>query len=424
MSIPARAGLQDIRVDSLPQDDTVRGAYSDVLAVEDMVRQWSDKWPYSTPKSEVASRIKAKLEILQKAAGAHPDNEDLLLLTGLVAHYAYNVDADLENTYDIAVTSWGKAKELAPQDHRPEWFLGIHICQADSPKEGMAKLLAVEGQHSPKELSFGFWDDYIECGVIANVPVHVIRAGEYVARSEAPPSKRRDALVEIARKRLTDADPNAAYPVEDVWSRDENGSDNIFKNRMFGLSFKMPSTWKISLSKIAGGVSMARIQVGPYETPTGNIIPNILVVSRRANPGESLADFLKSAAGNVFGASTNTPVEASDCPAAECLAVVSVKPALYGKAGDGHATMTVFGRTEPDFPGLILEEPASFPSSDPKPSPTEPSEKGKVTYYHASVRFHRLHGAIYYMILLDTASSVFDRAKADYAAFLKNVVVE
>src|SRR5271157_822574 len=139
---PAFASLEDIQKAKLPQTSAVQQAYNDVLAIEPMVVGWSNHWDYPTPKNEVESRLQADLSALQTAALAAPDNEDLLLLTGLAAHYAYNVD--VESAYDVAVDADEKAAMLAPDDYRPGWFLGIHQCAATETAKGMNNLLAVE----------------------------------------------------------------------------------------------------------------------------------------------------------------------------------------------------------------------------------------------------------------------------------------
>jgi len=85
ITTPSQASLKDIRTERLPQEKAIQQVCADVAAVEEFVRDWSDKWRYETPKEQVASLLKASLDELQKALAAAPNNEELLLLTGLVA---------------------------------------------------------------------------------------------------------------------------------------------------------------------------------------------------------------------------------------------------------------------------------------------------------------------------------------------------
>src|SRR5258708_22029490 len=103
--LSASAGAQFRQIDpaKLPQDQRVRAAYSGVQAVESMAHRWSPKWTYNTPKDQVVAQLTSGLNDLRSAETAAPGNEELLLLTGLVAHLAYNLD--VEETWDVAVQS-------------------------------------------------------------------------------------------------------------------------------------------------------------------------------------------------------------------------------------------------------------------------------------------------------------------------------
>src|SRR5271166_5184201 len=82
------------------------------------------------------------------------DNAELFLLAGLVAHLAYNVD--VEDGFQTAVDSLDRAHKLAPDDYRPQWFIGIHRCQANQIKDGMEQLLAIEDHIPWKQLPVEF----------------------------------------------------------------------------------------------------------------------------------------------------------------------------------------------------------------------------------------------------------------------------
>jgi hypothetical protein len=123
-ALPAEAAVKDIHAEKLPQDPAIHAAYADVASLEAMARVWSSEWRYPTPKPEVAARLTASLAQFQKSLVSAPDNEELLLLTGLVAHYAYNVD--VESAFQVAIECLASAQKLAPRDDRPQWFLGIH----------------------------------------------------------------------------------------------------------------------------------------------------------------------------------------------------------------------------------------------------------------------------------------------------------
>lgn len=405
----AIAGLKDIHPEKLPQDEAVHKAYTDALTVEGMVHSWSEKWSYGTPKKDVVSRLKASLDALQKANSANPGNEELLLLMGLVASYAYNVD--IEGSHELAVDSLEEARKLAPGDYRPQWFLGSHQCQTvDLTKEGMDNLLSVERLLSWEQLPPDFWDDYIPCATVTNMPAHGLRAGDHLKMLHAPPSDYRDTLMEAARGRLKMPDPTATYSKENAWSVKTVDSRSVFTSFVCGFSFSSPGEWRVARLAVQEGQCVVQLETGPYKNGASDVVPNILVIVRQAKTGESLDDFKK-----VF-MRTGPFKQASvhNCPSQECQTSEAVKPGLYGSNGDGHAILTVFERRAPAFPGLALEEPTALPSP----------EEGKTTHLHPNERLNRFEGTLYYLVLLDTASSVLGKAEDDFEDFLKRFQAE
>jgi hypothetical protein len=392
MTTPAIASLKDIRADKLPQGESVQKAYAEAAAVEEFADAWSAEWHYRTPKDVVAARLKDSLDKLQKAAASTPDN------------------LDVGGAFDLAVRSLQQAHKLAPDDYRAGWFLGNHECQGGKIKEGMGAFLAVEGRSSWDHLSPAFWDDYIFCTSVANMPAHALRAGDHLSKLQAPPSQGRDSLMEIARKRFQTPDLSATYSGQEAWETDKEDSRLVFKSSMCGFSFSPLDSWKLRRLEVQNGLCVVQIAAGPHRGKAGDVVPNVLVIARQAKPEETLADFMK-----VF---MNFPspqtVAVSHCPSEQCLAYEAVVPGHYGKAGDGHVEITVFKRDAPEFPGLLFEEPAG---------PPVPKD-GKVTYFHPHERFHRLDGTLYYLVMLDTADSVLADAKQDYDRLLKYMQAE
>jgi len=414
ISIPALAGLKDIKVEKLPQDKSVITAYNDMLAIEPYVERWGPEWHHEIAKEKVVAVARRSLEELQKACESFPENEELLLLTGEVAHYAHNVD--VEGTGALADSALRRAIALEPSDVRPEWFLGNHLVQTGRSREGAENLLAIESQHSWKELPATFWDDYIEACIITNMPAHALRAGNYLARMHAEPSRLRDTYLDIARKRFTVPDAAGSQEVRSVWYAHETGSECgvEFVASAFGVSLCAKAEWRVQPSGGKNGQTTFVFELGPYKCPAGDVTPEILLIVRQAKPGESLEDFLRASAPNKPGSQLTTRASALLCPAQLCLSAEIVRPGGYQEAGDAHAFVTVFQREAPDFPSLLFEHPSQLPQG----------EEGKISYFHPNEFLHRFEGRLYYMVLLDTASSVREPAQKDYEFFLQHMRAE
>jgi tetratricopeptide (TPR) repeat protein len=407
--IDAGAGVRNIRRANLPSDPAVQSAYDDVAKVESMVQSWSSSWQYATPKEDVIARLGLSLKALQEAAERSPDNGELQLFLGLVAHYSYNLD--VQKSYSVAVQSLEKATKMAPQDYRPRWFLGYHQCQSLAIKEGMTRLLAVEQESAWERLPPEFWDDYLNCAHIAYMPAHALRAADHANHLDPQGAQGRQFLVDASHKRIRVPDATSSYEVKEVWESNKAGAWVSFTSPMFGMEFSTPGNWHVSFSGATNGAGNAVVEAGPYPGKTGQVFPNLLVIARPPKPGEGLADFLKAAQTHgSWSKSANPPA----CPAKECLAVEGALPGAYKKEGDGFATVVVFKREEPSYPGLTFEEPVNLPKT----------EGDGTHYFVANERIGRLPGTLYYLVMLDTAESVKASAQHAYSDFLKSLRVE
>ncbi|MGH9571216.1 MAG: hypothetical protein ACRD4F_16335, partial [Candidatus Angelobacter sp.] len=224
---PARADLKAIRQDKLPQDPAVQKALADVSDIEPMVDHWSAQWRYETPKKKVAARLKSSLATIEKSLRASPDNEELLLLAGLVAHYSYNLNA--QGSYELAADSFTKAEKLAPEDFRPMWFLAQQQCQSYTQAlDGMKKFLDLENSKDAPELPAAFWGDYLQCATVTNMPAHGLRAGARANQLDAQPSPLRTGLLQSLRERFHRPDPATTYTAKQAWFAENSGATTVF----------------------------------------------------------------------------------------------------------------------------------------------------------------------------------------------------
>ena len=408
VTLPVVASLKDIHVDKLPQDESVQKALAEATDVEKYASAWSNTWGYATPKDKVASALKDSLDRVQKAAVAAPNNPELLLLTGLVAHYAYNLD--VPGAEELAVSSLQDAHKLAPDDYRPQWFLGSQQCQGNSVKDGMGEFLAVENRSVWNHLPPDFWDDYMFCASVANMPAHALRAGDHLQKLDAPRSKTRDFLLETAKKRFKPADLEVNYPTKEVWEADEGSDRPAFQSTMCGFSFSPLADWRLRRLEVQKGLCVAQMTTGPHAGKAGDVTPSITMIAMPAPVGETLADFMK----RFMTYPSPEALHDSHCPTEACLAYEASVPGTYGTKGNGHPIMTAFRRDAPECPGLIFEQP--FLPEVPK--------DGNVAAYHPREHLHRMEGTLYYLVMLDTADSVLDDARKDYEIFLKSMQVE
>ena len=205
----ARAQVREIDKSKLPQNSAVQQAYSDLLVKDQYARTFETTWSYPVPKTEVTTRFSRALRTLENAQQRDPDNKELELLTGLVAHLAYNLGD--EDANDLALTL---LKSQAKDDFRAAWFLGMHQCQSNDPVAGMEQFLHVET--TTASVPPAFWQDYAVCAGLASMPVHAIRA--YDKARNIPGAQPVDAQVEeLARNKIKPSDVTSSYSPKQAW---------------------------------------------------------------------------------------------------------------------------------------------------------------------------------------------------------------
>ena len=373
-----------------------------------MARSWSPNWPYSVPKTEVASLLSLSLSELRSAQANAPQNEELLLLTGIVAHLAYNVDVD--ETYDIAVKSFEQASKLAPGDYRAEWFLASHRCQSNEIETGMEQLLSLERQLPWQQLPAAFWDDYINCSTIALMPAHTLRAIDH-AVNLGENSSAYSSTIDIARSRYKSTDVGTTYPARDAWQAIQEGKEVQFASQLCGIGFSAHGDWHMDIRDVANGVCLSLIETGPYPSKSGQATPTILVLSRSPKPQEGLDEFVQSFLKKFLSA---RPITAPSCPIDKCVAFEVVTDSMYESEGGGHFLIVGFAEQPPDFPGLIFEKPEAPPKA----------KSAETVAYSAIEKLHRLPGLRYTVVELDSNVSIFEKAAQDFQCVLKSIQLD
>lgn len=410
IAIPAQARLRDIRTALLPNQPKVQKAYDAALKVEPMAEQWTAPWRYPVPRAKVAATLSTCLVELKDAEITYPHNEELFLLTGIVASYAYNLD--VKGAYDAATTSLKDALKLAPNDPRPEWLLGSFYCgSGNKTLEGMDSLLKIESRFDWQKLPADFWGSYMMCATLTNMPAHVLRAASRLSQL-GPLSATAKWEVEMANKRVVETSVAKTYTPTESWSVNKTSAGIQLFSDACGFGFPDGDQRNWGVYGIHNGVCMVRAKVGPFQGKDGTVVPEILVLARPPKPGETLRDF-----GQIYARRTGAhPVSPVACPVSACLAFGTGKQAkMYARNGGGTAMLTVFESKAPRFPGLIFEQPRTPPVAKPG---------SKVQYFRAEPERQRLAGTLYYLVLLDTADSVLNQASNNYRQLLKTLEID
>ena len=405
------ADLAAIHANALPQESAVLAAFDDAKQLEPYSHVWTAdaQWQFPVAKSEVADRLGKDLGFLTLAAKHHPDNAELLLLTGLVARYAYNLDVD--GSHDVAINALGNAEKILPGDYRASWFRATLECQTRELAAGAKEFLAIEVSHVWDSLPVAFWHDYVNCATLDNLPQHALRAVDYLEKLNAGEAAGFATAVDINRERLVAYDPAKKYEPNEAWYAENAGQNPDFTSTLCGVRLRTHGDWEADQVDFSNGSCAANFCTGPYKAITTSLRPCVLLLVQQPKEGKSLEDYSK----RFQKDGTFEPDPALHCPVDHCIALKGVQPGMYKKNGDGHGRLVIFERDEPEFPGLIFESPLDLPKADGSTG---------VRYYRPNQTQERMPGKLYYLVLLDTAASIEVPALKDFDFFLQNLTVE
>jgi hypothetical protein len=405
-----RADIAAIHANALPQETAVLAALDDAKQLEPYSESWTSDWQYPVKKDEVAARLGKDLGFLELATKNHPENAELLLLTGLVARYAYNVDVD--GSFDEAMSALNQAEKLMAGDYRASWFRGTLECQTRELAAGAREFLGIEAGHAWNSLPAAFWEDYLNCATVSDLPEHALRAVDYLEKLHAGTAEDFGTAININRSRLVAYDPKKSYETKEVWQADpKTGGDVVLTSSLCGLRLHARSEWSVVQLGMNNGVCVAYFNAGPYQATTRDLSPGIMVLVQRPKEGESLQDYSRK----FLMKGATQPFTPSRCPSDACIAIEEANPGMYKADGDGKGRTVVFERDEPPYPGLIFESPADLP---------KPDGTAGVTYYRPDKFQERIPGKLYYLVLLDAAASIEGPAVKDFEYFLQNLTVE
>lgn len=405
LSLHSWAAVRDIPKYRLPSDPGFRDSYETLDRIEPMVDHWDAKWRYATPRGEVVSQLSAALKTIQAAHDRSPDDLELTLLLGVAAHYGYNLD--LPQSYELAMMMFEKAKTLAPGDIRGTWFEAAHVCQSARPASGMKAFLGIEQSHPWKSLPVDFWDDYMACGTVTMMPAHVLRAADYLSKLNAPSNDMRSFLTTINEKRFT-ASTQTPVPQEQAWMVRQMAQKVRIGSYLCGFSMDVPGDWGLAFAPATEQTCTAQMQL-PKEKKAA-MQSQVLVLARPAKPDETVKDFLHASV--QHGESQD--LAELPCPVTNCVQVKLSDKKKAGKDGDEVGWLLAFEREEPEYRGLLLEDPM-----DP------PAGKGETVHYlRRTDRSERAKGRILFLFVLDTSSVSASAAKLRMDDLMRSLQLE
>lgn len=383
----------------------------DIAKLEPMVEKRTPTWNYNVPKEVIEKKLIAYYQELDNYTSKYPDNLELALFKGLVAHYAYNLD--LKEYNQLAINSFQQAAAIDPTDYRANWYWGVHLVESNDIKEGMRKLLSVNNNEpNPKKLPFTYWEDFAYCSLIASMPSHVLLGIEQAKQTKTKKSKEiLDTLTQYATAQLKEPPRDTPLEPEQIWTGFQDTDILKYRNRMFGFSLQIPESWLTRTTGYQNNSAAIFIKPPTKNGLTGSVSSTILCLAHQAQPGESITDFTsKILDPRYYFEEVQSNLDWDGVKAFQGKA-----DELYPNEGGAYNYLIAFSRNKPKQTGILLEFPVVIDKSD--------TETG-VSYYQSQAEYTRLPGEIYYLMVLDTTESVFQESKEEFDLILRNLIVE
>lgn len=404
----AHASLSAINLSRLPPGRDVAELSADLKVLETVAENWSSEWRHELPKEDAVSLAERTLRKIDDLLSANDVSAgELLLLKGLAAHYAYNLD--VKKYFDVAVDSLRKARQALPSDCRPLWFLGNHFAKSADAEKGMP-LLKQSVNECGDNLPLSFWEDYAYAAVLAAMPA----TGQYAldqvkARNSGVLTEKVKAVEDGLKKRLVSPGSGKDYEPDDIWHFEKRAGQARLVNGMYGFMIDLPGDWQVSPFGVRNGRSGIGITLpkkGKWPPPL-QVVVFVSPASRETVPEKVLRTFLaKMGPRRSFNSITGPGFSASD-------------KFLWLESRRKKGSRIVAGMLrppQPAYPGLLLESPHNIP--DPKDDPQLPR------YYTPVKQLTRLHGDLDYLVMVEGAPAAFDKGRADLELLLRNLVIE
>ena len=399
----AFGNINYIDLKKIENGEKYRSYFSYVKDNQPFYDHWSPEWKYDQKKEDLIAKLKEAYEVFESIPGK---NAELLLLTGDIAHYLYNLDES--SRYQPAIDHYLAAMSMNPDDYRAYWFLANHYALSDHAVKGAEMFLKAENT-LPTVKPADFWEEYGRSMAFANMPSHAIYSMDKARSILGREGNTGNLMGQGILKQLGEPNRNLNYKREEIWYASK-GEKVAFISRILGIKLLIDSTWHVSPFNYSNHNCGFSIEPPLLKDKRGKETGfTIAVIMKTVNDSDKLEDYINSATGKY---QDKTRIHFSD--KYNNLIAYEIKDKnTYRNLGGAHLYSIGIERISPEYPGLLLENPVALPSM----------EAGKLNYFTATGGKTRFKEKIFYNILLDTCEDIHDQSFAIFKSFFEQQLV-
>jgi len=401
------ANIRHIDLSKITADPHLKTLFRFVADNEKYYSQWIPQWNYEKSKPELDLKLQ---EAYRAFYALQLSNEESYLLLGDIAHYLYNLE--VKPYYDSALVNYHKATLANPKDFRCYWFVGFHFAQSTRLQDGIDNIFRAQRMLSSPGPA-DFWNEYAWVTAIANMPSHSVYAMDRAREILGTPGNMETQFGSIVRKRIVAVDRDSTYSKQAIWSV-SNGEGNTFTSRPFGTKMNVDSTWQVSIYDYTKRMGAFVLSPPTAKNKNGRDIHyTIALLMKTAADNDELDTYLQQ---YISKFDEKKKINFSKKKYDKMLAYEIKDKTMYPDIGGGHLYMIGIERNAPPYPGLLLEDPSSFPDAN---------KKNEVSYYRPSNSRNRFTGKIFYAIILDSCEDIHEESLSVFKTFFeKQLVIE
>jgi hypothetical protein len=357
-------------------------------------------WNHQYSKQELADRLKqlsANLDAIEEPT----ENQDLLLLKGLMCFYLFNLDQ--EGCYDKAIDFLTRIDKFPHRDYRYKWFLGTVYASSVRPFDAIEQFEYV-AQKVPKEkLPPYFWEEYAYASYLAFMPRRALNCFDYYSK-QGQTDLEENQLYNIIVDSFLETSVDMEIPKEDLFQIFERRTGVGYLSRPFGIWIPAKKEWILRYSDYKNQIGTIIFQSQSMEDEHGNSITFSIAAFFYVNKDDAAGRW-----------STIAPQveQVRYLPVDDKFTVFEIRdPEKYDGFGGAHGYFAVYESSESGDPDNSIERPSKIYA-----------EKGGV-YQYRPKNYMRFPGKITYVFLLDSCESIFERSKNEFVDFLENLLIE
>ena len=396
------ANVNYIDISKISSDKEIVTAFNFIKANKHYYDHWTAEWNYDKPKENLTNHLR---EYYKNFSALSKKNAETYLLLGDIAHYLYNMND--EEYFSRAVKNYEEAIKNDPKDFRAYWFLAYHYALSNVPISAIDNFKKAE-KLLPKKQPADFWNDYAWAAAVANMPSHCIYAMDKVKSISGKQGSFQQQLGETIYKRIVPVDKKQSYDKKDIWTASQ-GDKITFISRPLGIKIPIDTIWDLQIYDYQNNQAVFIIEPSTIANKNGREIGyTIAILMKTVNDNDKLEDYVNNF---VSKYPNKKKINFSD-KYDKMVAYEIIDKTMYQDMGGGHLYMIGIERSEPKYPGLLLEDPIPMPKNT-----------DEVNYYRASESKGRFKGKIFYLIMFDSCEDIYQQSFSIFKSLFDNEII-